>query len=424
MRSFVPTLGSRAGWVLLVSFLCSGACGDGDAGGRPTPSPNGTAARGAIGGTGAGGSTSPIPNGQAGFTGGGRGGSSAMGMAGRRGNDCANAMVNTSASTPDILFVIDGSGSMCAGFGGGTRWQALRTALLEPANGLIYKLQTSAVFGMVLYDGTIDLFLALSALGSSNPECALPYTAMKAEGMCPGFVEVPMALNNAMAIDMAFPQTELGGSTPTDRAMNHAVELLLGMRSADPDAQQNPQYIILATDGQPNDICVGGVGGDNTPQKQGVIAAVDRAQMNKITTFVISLAGNDAQLTQHLEEVADHGDPANPMAHAFSPMTPEDLVNTLSALLGGAIGCNITLDAMVTPGLECRGTVEMNGTKLPCCMEKMGAWTCNEMPAAMPDGWRLKDPSTVELMGATCTNFLNSPQASLRAAFPCNVFVE
>jgi len=197
-------------------------------------------------------------------------------------NECANAKVNTSTTTPDILFVIDGSGSMCETFGGSTRWQALRTALLDPTNGLVQRLQASARFGMVLYDGTIDLLLALTAIGgSSNPECALMYTATKAEGMCPQLIEVPIALNNAPALDMAFPQTELGGSTPTDKAMAHAVELLLGMRSGDPDAEQNPQYIILATDGQPNDICLGGVGGDGAAQKQGVIAAVDRAKMNK-----------------------------------------------------------------------------------------------------------------------------------------------
>jgi hypothetical protein len=205
--------------------------------------------------------------------------------------------------------------------------------------------------------------------------------------------------------------------------MNHAVDLLVGMRSGDPDAEQNPQYIILATDGSPNDICVGGMGGDGAPQKQGVIAAVDRAQMNKITTFVISLAGNDQQLQTHLEEVADHGDPMNPMAHAFSPMTPDDLVNTLAALLGGAIGCNIVLSGMVTVGMECKGFVEVNGAELPCCRENAGSWTCNDAPAAAPNGWRLKDASTVELVGDACTSFLRAPQAMLRAGFPCGIFV-
>lgn len=399
------------------------ACGAGDNGGPSRPRstiPGGHSGTGAAaaGGAQASGGSSAIPNG-----GGGRSSASTAGRSGRN-NECANAMVNTSTTTPDILFVIDGSGSMCANFGGSTRWQALRSALLDPMNGLVQRLQASAQFGMVLYDGTIDLLLALTAVGgSNNPECALMYTATKAEGQCPQLIEVPIALNNAPALDMAFPQTELGGSTPTDKAMGHAVDLLVGMQSGDPDAEQNPQYIILATDGSPNDICVGGVGGDGATQKQGVIAAVDRAQMSKITTFVISLAGDDQALGAHLEEVAKHGDPMNPMAHAFSPMTPDDLVNTLAALLGGAIGCNIVLDGMVTQGMECKGFVEVNGNELPCCKENAGMWTCDDMPVAAPDGWRLKDPGTVELIGNACTNFLRSPSAMLRAGFPCGIFV-
>jgi hypothetical protein len=44
---------------------------------------------------------------------------------------------------PTIMFVIDVSGSMCAPFGNSTRWQALRTALLDPMRGLIYRPQGS-----------------------------------------------------------------------------------------------------------------------------------------------------------------------------------------------------------------------------------------------------------------------------------------
>ena len=122
--------------------------------------------------------------------------------------------------------------------------------------------------------------------------------------MCPQLIQVPIALNNADAIDMAFPMTELGGSTPTDRAMNAAVDLLVGMQSSDPDAPHHPQYIILATDGQPNDICVGGIGGDGSAQKQGVIAAVDRAAMARHHDLRDQPGGRGSRLQQHLEEVA------------------------------------------------------------------------------------------------------------------------
>jgi hypothetical protein len=183
-----------------------------------------------------------------------------------------------------------------------------------------------------------------------------------------------------------------------------------------------PQYIILATDGQPNDICTGGMGGDGSAQRMAVIAQVDRAAQNHITTFVISVAGNDMALQQHLDMVAMHGDPTNPMAHSFSPMNPQDLVNTLAALLGGAIGCDVVLNGMVSKGGECRGFVEENGVKLPCCQMTSAGALCNGMPANPADGWFLKDPMTVELTGPTCTNFLVSSDVMLRAGFPCDVF--
>jgi hypothetical protein len=183
-------------------------------------------------------------------------------------------------------------------------------------------------------------------------------------------------------------------------------------------------YVILATDGAPNDICVGGLGGDGSAQRQGVIAAVDRGAQAGITTWVISLADGDPALQSHLDEVARHGEPMNPMAHTFTPTDPGALIGTLSNLLGGAIGCNISLNGKVTAGLECTGTVLMGAKKLPCCQtpQGMGAM-CDGAPTTTPNGWRLTDPSTIELIGETCTEFLVGVDSSLDAQFPCDVFI-
>jgi hypothetical protein len=407
--------------------IAAGCSGDKpDGGGRPTGLGSGSGGRpaGAGNGSGTGGSSGGMFGMQPGTINGGAG--TAM-MPGAGADACAMANVHTNRTTPIITFVIDGSGSMCADFGGGmTRWQSLRTALLDPTNGLIYKLQASVYFGMLIYDGTIDFAaLTMATEQSPSPACSGMYLDMKAEGDCPQLIGVPNNLNNAMALDMAFPQTELGGSTPTDKAMTAAVDIMLMNNMNNPDAVALPQYIILATDGQPNDICVGGLGGDGSAQRAGVIAQVDRAAQANIKTFVISTAGGDANLEAHLDEVAKHGDPTNPNAHSFSPMNPDELVNTLAALLGGAIGCDIVLEGKVTKGGECRGFVEWNGNKLPCCQQSDATmnWTCNDMPANPADGWFLKDESTVELVGTTCTNFLITNDVLVRAGFPCDVFV-
>lgn len=49
-----------------------------------------------------------------------------------------------------VLFVIDGSGSMCDVFGSSTRWTAMRSALLAPMVGLIPQLAAEAQFGMMI----------------------------------------------------------------------------------------------------------------------------------------------------------------------------------------------------------------------------------------------------------------------------------
>jgi Mg-chelatase subunit ChlD len=284
---------ARAAACAALAICLAGCSGDSGAErknfGNPKPTPTAGAAGRGTGGIGNVGN----PNGQPmGLGGTGAAGTSSSSGSGSSEEECATATVHTSMSTPVILFVVDGSGSMCDAFGGSTRWQALRTALLDPMNGLVYKLQASVVFGTMIYDGTIDFMALASATNQSPaPDCAGMYTAMKATGECPQLIQVAPALNNAPALDQAFPATELGGSTPTHKAMKAAVDLLSTMVSTNPDMPGNPLYIILATDGAPNDICMGSMGSDSAVQQMQVIAEVDRAASMKITTFVVSLAG-------------------------------------------------------------------------------------------------------------------------------------
>jgi hypothetical protein len=240
-----------------------------------------------------------------------------------------------------VQFVVDGSGSMCEPFGSGTRWTELRRALMDPMIGLIVRLQNRAKFGMMIYDGSIDPALLLMGTGGGTmgSGCAGGGNRLGAIG-CMGLMEVPAALDNAQAIGAMFPQSELGGSTPTDLAMKQAVDNLIALQPG-LDLNLYPQYIILATDGQPNSICVGGLGGDGLMQQANVIAEVTRAAQARITTFVISLAGTDAALQAHLEMVADAGNPADPNARAYSPAQPEELVQTLVMVLGQALGCRV-----------------------------------------------------------------------------------
>lgn len=253
-------------------------------------------------------------------------------------SDSTPVSVDSSCSNPTVLFVIDGSGSMSEGFGGPTRWQALRTALLDPMTGFISRFQDKASFGMLIYDGSIETSTSQSG-ASAGAMCPTAMSAM-ADAMCPRLVSVPPMFSNLAEINAKYPAKELGGSTPTDKALAAAVEQIAAL-TAGKDPEQNPGFIILATDGEPNDLCTGGRGGDGSLQRQCVISAVDRAAAAKVRTFVISLAGNDMKLQQHLAEVAKHGDPSDPMAHPYSPMNPDELVMALKAVLTPALGCEL-----------------------------------------------------------------------------------
>jgi hypothetical protein len=112
---------------------------------------------------------------------------------------CAQATVTASRMIPTVYLVIDGSSSMNAPFGGGTRWSVLREALVG-ANGVVTRLESVVKFGMTIY-------------GNSNPM------------MCPMLVEVkPPALMNLAMMSGMYPQIAPGGGTPTGEALQGVVD--------------------------------------------------------------------------------------------------------------------------------------------------------------------------------------------------------
>jgi len=298
---------------------------------------------------------------------------------------CASANADASPVTPVIWLVVDGSSSMNQDFSNGqSRWVQLRSTLMDKS-GIVDSLQTVAEFGMVIYSG-----------GSEDP------------AQCTKLVTVQPALNNFMALDAAYPQQPLGMGTPTDKALDHVVTTLPVGNTATLDTRGKPVYVVLATDGSPNDSCGGGglLGGgrDGDAQvQQRVIDVVTRGTQSGMQMYVISLAGDDTQLQQHLELVAKATASQMP---PFVPSTKDELVTNFRKIVGSA-SCQIDLNGKVMMGQECAGKVKLNGADLAC---------------ASDNGWKLLDPDTFELTGTACTNF-TSTVSSVDATFPCEVFI-
>jgi hypothetical protein len=362
----------------------------------------GTSAPGSVGTSGAG---TGIGSGAAGSPGFGQsignGGTAAVSTVNEM-EKCAGVNVQVSRIKPWMLFVIDRSGSTEWEYSGSTsRWQALYDALMAPNSGVIAKLQSQAYFGVVLYDGgdQNDVNTILCLINPNDPSCQDTGTST-----CPRLITVAPALNNYTAIDTAYKPAGPGSSTPTALALAHAYSLVPSQQQV-LDKKIGPQYVVLCTDGEPNG-CENTSSGTSTGEEydfQGPIDEVTKAAVNGIETFVVGIAVETAA-QNHLSQLATIGATGSSV---FTPAGKDDLVNAITQIVGGAIGCKVELNGTVTQGKECSGYVNLNSQKL----------TCND-----PNGWKLVDKNHIELLGSACQTFLSDTAAILDAGFPCDAF--
>jgi hypothetical protein len=293
---------------------------------------------------------------------------------------CASGMQSTSPVTPTVWLVVDGSTSMNTRFESmGSRWMALRSTLMD-AGGVVDSLQAKVRFGLVIYAG-------------GDPTD------------CVQLVTVQPALNNLATLTAHYPMNPLANGTPTDKALDYVVNNLPVLNTGVLDTTAGPTYVVLATDGQPNDNCGTGGGGfqsTGVDVEQRVVDVTEEGTRNGMQMFVISMAGGDTRLQSHLDRVAAATASKTP---PYAPSTRGDLVMAFEKVIGGA-SCLVSLDGKVEMGKECTGNVRLNSIAL----------SCNQA-----DGWKLFDPSTVQLTGTACDTFLQQ-QSMVIADFPCEVF--
>ena len=318
---------------------------------------------------------------------------STAGNAGKDPNRCVEGRANATRVTPRVILVADGSCSMSTNYpanGAASasectdnpngRWAALRRALLDPQNGVVPKLEHLVQFGVVVF--------------GTQPKCPIPGEPVRP------------ALNNLAQIEAKMPAVQPGMYTPTGPALDWVYDNLI--EPASPDAENGPQLVILATDGEPNSC--GGQGGRGqqvTTNYQPSIDAVKKGTAKGVTTHVISLADASGSFHDHLQELANLGEPgAGGNAKLYEPGSPAELTADLEGLVGGAIGCDIALDGTIQTNDACKGTVTLNGNPLGC---------------NQPDGWKLLDKRHIQLQGKACKQLMDK-NALVEARFPCDVF--
>jgi hypothetical protein len=294
---------------------------------------------------------------------------------------CAAIQVTVSQRIPTVWLVVDGSGSMQEALSTDdttSRWSALRGALLDPDEGIVKNQESRARWGLIAFDGPLD---GVDPMTPSGPAMG-----------CPRLVEVSPALDNFAALDAAFSAEPLGGSTPTDKAL----ESLLP-RTGSPD---DGAAVILLTDGQPNDFC------SNKPVDDVRLRVVEHVKTLTHAghnVYVVSLAGDDPALAQHLSDVAKASGTA---AHVYAPKTSAQIRETISDIVGVPNNCEVLLSGNIRSGDECQMRVQLSGETLDCNVD---------------DGWRLKDARTIEVTGEPCERYRADPNAELSVDIPCEL---
>jgi hypothetical protein len=92
----------------------------------------------------------------------------------------------------------------------------------------------------------------------------------------------------------------------------------------------------------------------------------------------------------------------------FTPTSKTDLIQAFKDIIGPETACEVKLNGKVMMGKECKGSLEINGTKADCNSD---------------NGWRLKDQSTISITGTTCDAYKADKAAVLVADFPCDIQV-
>jgi len=289
-------------------------------------------------------------------------------------------------SHPDILVLLDASGSMdndtgennCdMGCGAKSKW-ALTTAAVN------------------------QVVTATSA----NVSWGLKFFADK-DAMCTvsAGVSVPLGQGNAAAIATAIAgRTSAnggvanGGATPTRAAVTAAVAYLSTI------ADGNPKFLLLATDGQPNCPVTGT---SETDDSAAAIQAVSTTNQAGVPTFVVGI-GTLYSTEVVLDSLAKAGGHPRAVMPAYYPASSTaDLVTALNQLVGIARTCRLPV---APPAGHSRDAIEVlaDGTAIP-------------HDPTHANGWDYSDPAHtgVDLYGAACTSAMTGATVRLSIVFQC-----
>jgi hypothetical protein len=236
-------------------------------------------------------------------------------------------------------------------------------------------------------------------------------------------VDVKVAANNASAISSAIAGKQPGGSTPTAAAVHAAGTYLAGL------TDQNPKYLLLATDGEPNcagsggacsctapftqngnQCCIGplcvpcGVtagGADDAGAEQ---AVADVAKMG-VHTFVIGIS-TDSSTDAVLNQMAVNGLEPQPGSTKYYPVASQSaLTTTINNIAGQIISCSFPL-GMAPPNPANVG-ITADGNMVPHDPTHMNGWDYGP------------GMTSIQFYGSWCSQLQSGSVMNVQAIFAC-----
>jgi hypothetical protein len=277
---------------------------------------------------------------------------------------------------PFVTVLVDQSGSMEEDFGGDSRWNVMRTALLSEQDGVIKRLENDVRFALSLYTSE---------------------DGFKGGGTCPIIKETGSPeFGNYANMKSLYDSAEPVDDTPTGESIVATAQSLEKVYVEN----ATPKVIILATDGHP-DTC------DEPDPQNGHDESISAAQTAfgmGIQTFVISVG--DEIGDDHLQDMANAGAglPVDSnIAQFWKAYDQDELYQAFTTIINGVRECVFTLDGTVVSGYEEDGVVIVDGNKLP---------------KDDPNGWKLNNNKEIQLLGEACENIQNGDH-DIHVDFPC-----
>jgi hypothetical protein len=329
----------------------------------------------------------------------GTGGTGGTGNTGG-GNSCQSVTITPTRSIPNVMFLVDQSGSMrdpvCSPGGVGTcpnnppdRWEAAHGAITT----IVQELQSIVGFGLTTYHS--------NGGGSVPAQCPVLET------------EVAIAMDNFSSIDSNYESSfPGGGDTPTGESIDAVVDAIQGASLPG----DGPTILVLATDGEP-DTCA--VPNPQEGQPEAVAAATNACAAQNgactgIQTYILSVGDDVGQ--DHLQDMANVGiglaeDGSEGNAEFWVGLNPNQLTIAFRDIISASISCDIQMDEQFANTMQAcnEGDVRLDGVALPC---------------SQTDGWRVKPEvnDVIELVGSACVT-LRSGDVTFSATFPCGAIV-